>query len=121
MARFPDIIESLAVDQIKIFKALGNDTRLNILLWLNDAEQNFEPQLHANIMKDFPHGVCVGSIQKRAEISQSSISNFMAILEDAKLVESRKIDKYTYFRLNRETMKNIAGWIDDSFSDKNLL
>ena len=105
------------MDQIKIFKALSNETRLNILLWLKNAEENFEPQLHANVMKDFPDGVCVRSIQKRAELSQSTISNFMATLEEANLVESRKIDKYTYFRLNKKTLKEVAGWIGDTFAD----
>jgi len=100
------------MDQIKIFKALGNETRLNIMLWLKDPVSNFEPQLHAMVMTDFPGGVCVRSIKKRTGLSQSTISNFMAALEDASLVESRKIDQYTYFRRNEKTLKQILLWMN---------
>ena len=100
------------MDQVKIFKALGNETRLNILLWLKDPAANFEPQLHAGVMTDFPGGVCVRSIKERTGLSQSTISNFMAILEDASLVESRKIDQYTYFRRNEKTLREISIWMN---------
>ena len=32
------------MDYIEIFKALSNDTRLNILGWLREPEKNFPPQ-----------------------------------------------------------------------------
>ncbi|URZ17811.1 ArsR/SmtB family transcription factor [Clostridium felsineum] len=100
------------MDQVKIFKALSNDTRLNILLWLKDPAANFEQQLHAGVMKDFQGGVCVRSIKKRTGLSQSTTSKFMSILEDAGLVESRKIDQYTYFRRNEKMLKEITFWIN---------
>ena len=68
------------MDKVKIFKALGNETRLNILLWLKEIEKNFEPQIHLSLMDDFQEGVCVGSIRKRAGLSQSTISGFLSIL-----------------------------------------
>ena len=45
------------MDKVKIFKALGNETRLNILLWLKDPGKNFEPQIHLSVMDDFKEGV----------------------------------------------------------------
>lgn len=102
------------MDQIKIFKALSNETRLNILLWLKDPVANFEPQLHAGVMTDFPGGVCVRSIKKRTGLSQSTISNFMSLLEEANLVEIRKIDQYTYFRRNEKTIYEISEWMSSS-------
>jgi ArsR family transcriptional regulator len=102
------------MDPITIFKALGNETRLNILLWLKNPIANFEQQLHANVMTDFPGGVCVRSIKTRTGLSQSTISNFMSILEEARLVESRKIDQYTYFRRNEKTIAEISSWINHS-------
>jgi len=47
------------VEQIEIFKALSNKTRLQILSWLKDPELNF-PDQAAN---GFDNGVCVGQIQ----------------------------------------------------------
>jgi len=104
------------MDYIKLFKALGNETRFNILLWLTDPSANFEPQLHAGVMTDFLGGVCIRSIKKRTGLSQSTVSNFMAILADAELVESRKIDQYTYFRVNKKTLLALSQWLDTTFS-----
>lgn len=99
------------MDKLKIFKALGNETRLNILLWLKNPKENFEPQIHLPIMNDFQEGVCLGSIRKKADLSQSTISGFLSVLEDAKLVETKKIGQYTYFRRNEKTIKEIAEWM----------
>lgn len=99
------------MDKVKIFKALGNETRLNILLWLKDPKKYFEPQIHLSVMDDFQGGVCVGAIRKTAGLSQSTISGFLAILEEAELVESRYIGQYTYFRRNEKTIAEIATWM----------
>ena len=99
------------MDKVKIFKALGNETRLNILLWLKNPKENFEPQIHLSIMDDFQEGVCLGSIRKKAELSQSTISEFLSVLEDAELVEIRKIGQYTYFRRNEKTITETAEWM----------
>lgn len=99
------------MDKVKIFKALGNETRLNILLWLKDPKKNFEPQIHLSVMDDFQGGVCVGAIRKTAGLSQSTISGFLSILEEAELVESRYIGQYTYYRRNEKIIKEIAQWL----------
>lgn len=99
------------MDQIKIFKALGNETRLNILLWLKEPDKNFEPQIHLSIKDDFQGGICLGAIRKTAGLSQSTISTFLSILEEAELVESRYIGQYTYFRRNEKVIKEISEWM----------
>lgn len=99
------------MELVKLFKALGNETRLNILIWLKKPKENFEPQIHLSVMDDFQEGVCVGAIRKRAGLSQSTISGFLAILEEAQLVESRNIGQYTYFRRNEKIIKEISKWM----------
>jgi len=99
------------MDAVKIFKALGNETRLNILIWLKDPKKNFDPQIHLSVMDDFQGGVCVGSIRKTAGLSQSTISGFLSILEEAQLIESRNIGQYTYYRRNEKTLNEISKWI----------
>ncbi|MFR4175122.1 MAG: ArsR/SmtB family transcription factor, partial [Veillonella nakazawae] len=54
--------------------------------------------------------------QKRCGVSQSSISTFMSILENAKLVESRKIDQYTYFRRNEKVIREFGEWYNKEVS-----
>lgn len=107
------------MDPLKILKALSNPHRLDIILWLKNPEQEFGVQVHSKTLVDFPHSVSVKSIQKRCGVSQSSVSTFMSILENAKLVESRKIDQYTYFRRNEETIRKFGDWYTMEVSIQN--
>lgn len=104
------------MDPLRILKALSNPHRLDIILWLKHPEQEFGVQVHANTLIDFPHSVSVKSIQKRCGVSQSSISTFMSILESAELVESRKIDQYTYFRRNESVIREFGSWYSKEVS-----
>ena len=90
-------------DLVEVFKALSNPTRLAILRWLRDPE-SFPPQ-------DQPAaevGVCVKHIQARAQISQSTASQFMAILQRAGLVTSQRVGHWTHYRRNEARLADIA-------------
>ena len=49
-------------------------------------------------------------------VSQSSVSTFMTILERAGLVESRKIDQYTYYRRNETVIREFGEWYNKEVS-----
>jgi len=90
-------------DLAEVFKALANPTRLAILRWLRDPE-SFPPQ-------DQPAGevgVCVKHIQARAQISQSTASQFMAVLQRADLVTSRRVGHWTHYRRNEARLAEFA-------------
>lgn len=63
----------------KAIAALNNPVRRDILIWLKDRS-NFPPALpeHSDL-----EGVCVGYIQEKAGLSQSTISNYMGLLKQA--------------------------------------
>lgn len=98
------------MDPQRILKALSNPHRLDIILWLKHPKQEFGVQVHSKILIDFPNSVSVKSIQKRCGVSQSSVSTFMTLLEHADLVESRKIDQYTYYRRNEKIIREFGEW-----------
>jgi ArsR family transcriptional regulator len=83
-------------DLLEVFKALANPTRLQIMSWLRDPTECFAPQ--ADPIEQV--GVCVKQIQEKAGISQSTASQFMAVLQRAGLVESTRIGQWTYYRRN---------------------
>ncbi len=90
---------------LEIFKALANPTRLQIMGWLRDPTDHFEPQ-------DDPIeevGVCVKQIQEKAAVSQSTASQFMQTLQRAGLVTSQRRGAWTYYRRDDE---RIAGLPD---------
>jgi len=93
------------MDQVEIFKALSNKTRLQILNWLKDPELNFpEQQLHA----DFNNGVCVGQIQLKAGLTQSTVSEYLATLQRAGLVKSTRVGQWTYYQRNEEAFTALS-------------
>ena len=104
------------MDPQRILKALSNPHRLDIILWLKHPEKEFGVQVHTKTLIDFPNSVSVKSIQKRCGVSQSSVSTFMTMLERADLVESRKIDQYTYYRRNEKVIRELGDWYNKEVS-----
>lgn len=91
-------------EALELFKALSNPTRLRILGWLREPERHFAPQ-------DAPMaevGVCVKQIQEKAGISQSTASQFMATLQRAGLVTSRRVGQWTYYRRDPERAAELS-------------
>lgn len=88
---------------VQVFKALGHPTRLAILGWMKDPG-SFPAQ-------DQPAeevGVCLKHIQARAGVSQSTASQFMALLQRAGLVSSHRIGQWTYYRRNEERIRQVS-------------
>ena len=98
---------------IEISKALSNETRLNILKWLKSPEENFPPQggcLSEPV--DLKGGVCVSSIQAKANLSPSTVSNYLDTLQRAGLLLSERHGKWTYYRRNEEKLKEVSEFIN---------
>lgn len=96
------------MDQVDIFKALSNRTRLQILNWLKAPELNFSEQAEAG----FEHGVCVGQIQKKAGLTQSTVSEYLSILQRAGLVSSVRVGQWTYYRRDEAGIKALLDIIN---------
>jgi len=88
------------MDQVEIFKALSNKTRLQILQWLKEPQENFPEQMEAG----FAWGVCVGQIQRKAGLTQSTVSEYLAVLQRAGLVKSTRVGQWTYYSRNEEAL-----------------
>lgn len=96
---------------VLIFKALSNDTRLQILEWLKEPDANFGPQLFLPPDADFKGGICVGSIQEKTGLSQSVISSYLMMMKKSGLLESRRYGQWTYYRRNEEALMYLADFI----------
>lgn len=102
------------MDRLDIFKALANNKRLEILDWLKDPEKNFPPQgLHIPEGDSFDNSVCVGSIRDKAGISQSTVSQYLDMMQRAGLLESARFGKWTYYRRNEKNIQKLADYIRD--------
>lgn len=91
---------------IDILKALSNEKRLEIMKWLKDPKTYFPPQgLHLPDGSEWLGGVCVGSIQEKAGISQSTVSHYLDMLQRAGLLDTQRIGKWTYYSRNEKNIK----------------
>ena len=99
--KYIDIIRYMNLE--KAISALNNPARRKILNWLKDRS-NFPPALpeHADL-----EGVCVGYIQDKAGLSQSTISNYMGLLKEAGLVIADRHGQFTFYRRDEDTIQEL--------------
>ena len=86
---------------IEINKALSNKIRVDILHWLKDPEANFPPHKE---LGHFNFGVCLVFIKDKANLSQSTISQYMAQLQGIGFVTATRLGKWTYFKRNDDAI-----------------
>lgn len=93
------------MELIRVYKALSNPTRVQILQWLKEPSKYF-PEV-------YPDGVCVSDIQKKVQLSQSTVSQYLSTLQDVGLIESTRKGQWTYYKRNEVQIKEIKRCIMD--------
>lgn len=94
------------MDHLEVFKALSNKTRYQILEWLK------LPELHFPEQNGFDHGVCVGQIQQKAQLTQSTVSEYLSLLQRTGLIESKRVGQWTYYKRNEEAIAMLKDLIN---------
>ena len=84
----------------KILKAMANDKRLMILHWLKRPEEHFSSP-HCDVRVS---GVCVGLIEKKTGLSQSTVSQYLMQLQQAELITMKREGQWTFCKLNHQTI-----------------
>ena len=79
-----------------IFKALSDNTRLEIILMLSHTEK-----------------MCACKILEKFEITQPTLSHHMKILSECGLVNTEKIGKWSHYTLNRNTISEFKQFINN--------
>ncbi|WP_080876247.1 ArsR/SmtB family transcription factor [Oceanobacillus timonensis] len=97
---------------VEIFKVLGNEKRLEILQWLKDPASHFEKPV-ADISKNLKEkgGVCVGDIQEKAQMSPSTVSHYLKMMQQVGLLNSERHGQWTYYRRNEERIEELTSKI----------
>lgn len=84
----------------KLFKALSDENRLQILAQLNNEEK------------------CACVLLEKLAISQPTLSHHMRILAEARLVECRREGKWMYYSLRRGAGEEMARLIKAYLTSK---
>ena len=85
-------------------RAVSNQSRLLILQWLKNPKRNFPPQVDGCLIKD---GVCGLLIARKLRISQPTVSEHLRILTQAKLLTSKRIKKWTFYKRNEKRIERL--------------
>lgn len=91
-----------------LFRALGNERRLQILAWLKDPQAHFRPQVDGDLVDD---GVCGQLIAEKLGINASTLSEHMRVLQGSDLVTAKRIKQWTFYRRNDERLRALAAVI----------
>lgn len=96
------------MDQVDIFKALSNKKRLLILEWLKDPATHFpDYEAHSN-----EYGICVGQIHQKAGLTQSTVSEYLSLLQRTGLIESTRVGQWTYYKRNEAAFQQLKELIN---------
>ena len=81
-------------EKVKVFKAIGDETRLKILILLSSKN------------------VCAKRISKQLGISEAAVSQHIKTLKEANLVMAYKDGYYVMYELNKEVLENAKKFMD---------
>ncbi len=81
----------------QIIKAISNEKRLQVLYLIADNEMN------------------VGEIMKAVNLSQSALSQHLAVLRSYDIVKTRRNAQIIYYTLKDERMKKILALLEELF------
>jgi len=104
-------------DKIKIFKALGNETRFKI--FKNIFTGGYACSIDSSQPQDdiIAQATCVTSIAEHFDFALPTISRHLKELKDAKIIKMVKNKNKIYIEPNIETMKEIAECFDTIIKD----
>lgn len=84
------------MDLIPTLKVLANDKRFKILQWLKEPKRYFN-STEFNVEED---GVCVGLIEQKIRLSQSTVSQYLMQLQNAGLISMERRGQWTFCKYN---------------------
>lgn len=82
-------------DMVSVLKALGHETRLNIIKLL------------------LGHNLCVGALARNLDISEAAVSQHLQILRKAGLVKGEKIGYWTHYTVQKDMIGRIGKKLTD--------
>lgn len=94
-----DAMKRNAGDAVNLLKGLANESRLMIMCVLSEGE------------------ISVGQLNQRIQLSQSALSQHLAVLRDQGLVQTRRESQTIYYRLRSSAAMNIIELLHDVYCE----
>lgn len=101
-SEYPDIMSLMNIHLV--LKAIANERRFQILQWLKEPSKHFS----SSTCDVEESGVCVGLIEEKIGLSQSTVSQYLQQLQQAELIIMERSGQWTYCKLNQAGIKNFT-------------
>ncbi|MCX7774188.1 MAG: ArsR family transcriptional regulator [Clostridia bacterium] len=88
------------MDVVEICHALGNKTRYQLIKALRDQTLS----TCCDRIELFENGVSVGDVVKLTGLAQSTVSQHLAVLEQAELIYKEKREQWSCYFVNQDTL-----------------
>jgi DNA-binding transcriptional ArsR family regulator len=88
----------------RVFRALANKNRIEILFWLQNPKRHFPPQVAGDLVRD---GVCGCLIAEKLRVSHPTASEHLKILSQAGLIRGKRIKQWTFYKRDESTIRKI--------------
>ena len=92
------------MDISKICNALGNETRFQIVKALKDKSIG----TCCDKIQYFENGISVADVVTTTGLAQSTVSQHLAVLEQAEIITREKRSQWTCFFLNKDLLSEFA-------------
>lgn len=96
----------------QVLKALANESRLQIMQWLQSPRDHFPPQVDGDLVKD---GVCALFIANKLGVGQPTASEHLRVLVQAGLIRGKRIKQWTFYKRDEKRIAEVKkalreGW-----------
>jgi DNA-binding transcriptional ArsR family regulator len=88
----------------RVFRALANKNRIEILFWLQNPRRHFPPQVAGDLVRD---GVCGCLIAEKLRVSHPTASEHLKILSQAGLIRGKRIKQWTFYKREESAIRKI--------------
>ena len=86
----------------RLFRALANERRLQILRWLREPTKHFPPQVDGDLVRD---GVCGVLIAKKLRVSHPTASEHLKVLAQAGPIRGKRIKQWTFYKRDEKRIR----------------
>ena len=96
----------------QVLKALGNESRLQVMRWLQDPRVHFPPQVEGDLVDD---GVCGLFIAQKLGVGQPTASEHLRILVQVGLLRAKRIKQWTFYRRDEKRIADVKRELKDGW------
>jgi ArsR family transcriptional regulator len=96
----------------EILKALANESRLQIMRWLQNPRAHFPPQVEGDLVVD---GVCGLFIAQKLGVGQPTASEHLRILVQAGVLRAKRIKQWTFYKRDEKRILDVKRELRDGW------